>query len=349
MSRQITRRYDDPLALIWLGCATELGIVIRRSHEVYASFDGEHTLTLSADEGFDPDDSLAQLIFHELCHGLVAGPRKRREVDWGMENIDDRDLLVEHACHRLQARLADDYGLRGLFGVTTDHRAYWDALPIDPLGPSRDPAVPLAREAYADAYDGPWASALKRALTRTQQLAAVAREAAQLAGATALPSLWADVRTLHESGFPEGDHGESCGDCAWYGGDGERAACIQAKARARDGRLRVSRNALGCTRFEARLEEAACGPCGACCREAFDRVEIGARDVVRKRHPELVVVDSFGAHLPRPGGRCVALQGDGAESLYRCRVYADRPRSCAHFTRGGDACLLARRRVGLSP
>jgi len=223
MSRAITRRYDDPLALIWLSCAAELGIVIQRSHEVYACFDGDRTLTLCTEDGFDPDDNLAQLIFHELCHGLVAGPRKRHEVDWGMENIDDRDLLAEHACHRLQARLSDDYGLRGLFGVTTDHRPYWDALPIDPLGPSQDPAVPLAREAYSDAQDGPWAAALRRALVRTQQLALVARDAAEFAPDGPLPSLWADVRPLHESGFPAGAHGESCGDCAWYMRPGEAA------------------------------------------------------------------------------------------------------------------------------
>ncbi|HEY6880418.1 MAG TPA: hypothetical protein VI299_20480, partial [Polyangiales bacterium] len=115
LARTIEHRYDDPLDLIWLDCLRAVGFTLARSSEVYASFDGERTLTLSTREHFDPDDSLAQLIFHELCHALVAGPRGSKTADWGLENVDDRDLLQEHACHRLQASLGDRYGLRGLF------------------------------------------------------------------------------------------------------------------------------------------------------------------------------------------------------------------------------------------
>ncbi|HEX5657421.1 MAG TPA: hypothetical protein VFX59_09500, partial [Polyangiales bacterium] len=61
MSRRIEHRYDDPLELIWLDCLHALGFVLERSHEVYASFDGERTLTLSAREYFDADDNLGQL------------------------------------------------------------------------------------------------------------------------------------------------------------------------------------------------------------------------------------------------------------------------------------------------
>src|SRR6476469_952917 len=99
MPREVGSRYQDPLDLVWLACARELGIDVVRSSEVYASFDVKHTLTLTAAEHCDADDSLAQLIFHELCHALVAGDKGRARPDWGMENVDERDLEQEHACH----------------------------------------------------------------------------------------------------------------------------------------------------------------------------------------------------------------------------------------------------------
>ncbi|HEX5657812.1 MAG TPA: YkgJ family cysteine cluster protein, partial [Polyangiales bacterium] len=274
---------------------------------------------------FDADDSLAQLIFHELCHALVAGPRGVKRADWGMENVDARDLLQEHACHRLQAALSDRYGLRGLFAVTTDHRSYWDTLGIDPLGPGEDEAIPVARDAFERATVGPWAATLRRALERTQALAASMRELELPAD-----SLWRRTRPLHASGFPVGDHGQ-CGECAWKHG----TRCRQAR------KGRIADDMRACVRFEPAL---ACEPCGACCREAFDRVEIGKRERVQPVLKALVVVDGFGPHLPRPQGRCVALE----PHANRCTIYEDRPRSCADFAVGGDACLTARRRVGLS-
>lgn len=336
MPRAIHHRYDDPLDLIWLDCARAIGLRIARSDEVYASFDGHETLTLSERAHFDADDSLAQLIFHELCHALVAGKRMMLP-DWGMTNLDDSDLLQEHACHRLQAALADRHGLRGLFAVTTDHRAYWDTLPIDPLGPGDDPAIPIARDGFERATEGPWAADLERALARTAALAAVMR-------GLALPSdsLWRTTRPIHASGFPEGgDQAKTCGACAWSHGT-NRLRCRQASGR------RVAPPMTACVRFEPKLDVEACGRCGACCREGFDRVELTARDLVRKRHPELVSVDGFGAHLARPGGVCVALERADEAAPYRCRVYASRPRACADFPIASDACLVARRRVGLS-
>jgi hypothetical protein len=340
VTRTIEQRYDDPLDLIWLSCAAELGIAIARSDEVYASFDGAGTLTLSTRAHFDADDSLAQLIFHELCHALVAPPRARRRPDWGMENVDARDLLQEHACHRLQAALADRHGLRALFAVTTDHRPYWDALPIDPLGPGDDPAIPIARDGFERATSGEWSVALEQALSQTAALARMLRQ-------LPLPSdsLWRSTRPLHASGFPVGESESSrCGDCAWSYRSGARMYCRQTRAKRA-----VAAEHRACVRFEHKLDERACGSCGACCREGFDRVELGSRERVQKRHSLLVATDGFGAHLPRPGGRCVALEGGGGgDAPHRCTIYEDRPRACAAFEIGGAACLEARRRVGLS-
>jgi len=346
MSREISRRYRDPLELVWLACARELGLTVERSSAVYAAFDGERTLTLSAPEHFDPDDSLAQLIFHELCHALVAGDKGRRRADWGMENVDERDLLQEHACHRLQAALASRHGLREFFAVTTDWRSYWDALPLDPLSPGADPAIPLAREAFVRARRGPWAAALERALARTAELAEVVRGLDEELDAE---SLWRDTRALHASGFALGsDPQQRCAQCAFVSEQAGGLRCRKSNEDPR-ARARVRADAQACERFEARFDEHTCGACGACCREGFDRVDVRARDLVRKLHPELVKEDGFGRHLPRPTGRCVALVGSGeARAPYRCRIYAERPTACSDFAMGGDACLTARRRVGLS-
>lgn len=364
MPRTVHHRYDDPLELIWLACLRELGFQLQRSDEVYASFDGARTLTLSTREHFDADDSLAQLIFHELCHALVSGERGVRRADWGMENIDARDLEQEHACHRLQSALADEHGLRGLFAVTTEHRTYWDTLPIDPLGPGDDSAIPVARDAFERARKEPWRAALQGALRRTAALAASMRE-------LPLPSdsLWRRTQPVHASGFPVSDEpGLTCGACAWsFARSGAAAAtdgeaprsCRQSVLRHGQANLRrrpvlVGAAARACVRFEPRLDQTSCEVCGACCREGFDRVEIGQREhkaLRSERLRALLVVDGFGPHLPRPHGRCVALSPDDLPSArsYRCSIYAERPRACADFAVAGDACLTARRRVGLSP
>lgn len=341
MSRAIRHRYSDPLDLIWLRAADELGIRVLRSSDAYASFDGKGTLTLARPEDFDPDDSLAQLIFHELCHALVASPDGRALPDWGLDNQSDRDREREHACHRVQAALAAPYGLRDFFAVTTDHREHWDALPDDPLKGSADPAVLLARRALIEAEKPPWKEALSRALEATARLAEVAREAAPEG------SLWRTTRARHGSGFLAHDDPEkTCGACAWSYRKAGKLGCRQAdRAGRRDVRVRAL--SAACDRFEPRLSEESCGACGACCREGFDRVEVRARDVVKKRHPQLVVTDSWGVFLPRPDGRCVALEG-GGDTAFRCRIYGDRPRACAELEVGGAACLDARRRVGIS-
>ncbi len=172
--RTITHRYEDPLDLVWRRCATELGFDIVRSGEVYASFDGHRRISLSTPDDFDADDSLAQMILHELCHALIAGPDALTREDWGLDNTSERDLEQEHATHRLQAHLADRWGLRALFAVTTQWRDHWDRLPRDPLA-GDTPAAIRAREARQRADRDPWAGALRRAFGRTAEMADLAR------------------------------------------------------------------------------------------------------------------------------------------------------------------------------
>jgi hypothetical protein len=338
-------RYDDPLDLVWLAAAEHMGMRVERSADAYASWDGAGTLSLTTAEHMDPDDCLAQMIFHEACHALVAGPPAWQKRDWGLDNTSDRDRVQEHATNRLQAYLADAHGLREFFGTTTEFRSYYDALPADPLAPDGDPAVPVARSAYERARTSPWGRLLETALARTAALAAVVRPQAPHG------SLWARARPMHAVGFalsPEPT--VTCGGCAWSYRHSRRSV----ELRCRQSGLGAAAKAVhaeerGCARWEARFTEDECASCGACCREGFDLVQVRPREGFRRAYPELVEKSILGFVVPRPGGRCVVLDGSGAtDTPYRCRHYADRPRSCADFAVGGDACLEARRRVRLS-
>lgn len=340
MARRVTHRYHDPLDLVWLAGAARLGIRVERSAEVYASWDGASVLTLSTPDDFDPDDSLAQLIYHEICHSLVAGPRGQRLPDWGLSNTDDSDLVYEHACHRVQAALAAPYGLRDFFAVTTEWRPYWDALPQDTLADGDDPAIPLAREGYRRAQLEPMRSMLRDALERTARLAALVHELPLEADA-----LWAVAKRRHPTGLLMADVGRgTCGECAWA--YGQKVLRCRRSASGSDDRAVVAREWPGCESFEAPLVSDSCRGCGACCREGYDRVELRRGDVVRKRHPELVSVDGAVAFIARPAGKCRALSESGG--CYTCEIYEDRPKACAELEPGGDACLSARRRVGLT-
>ena len=86
-----------------------------------------------------------------------------------------------------------------------------------------------------------------------------------------------------------------------------------------------------------------------CCREAYQAVELSAREPVARLHPELVMATGNRRKLRRDGERCAALAGGtGPDEPYTCRIYEDRPRTCRDFTCGSANCLDARRRVGLS-
>lgn len=345
MARRVTHHYRDPLELVWLACAARLHMRVERSPEVYASWDGVRVLTLSTADDFDADDSLAQLIYHEICHMLVAGPRGRNLPDWGLSNTDDSDLVFEHACHRLQAALAAPFGLRDFFAVTTDWRPYWDALPHDTLADGDDPAIPLAREGYRRSQLEPTRAALADALEQTAQLAVVVRSLT-LPEELATPSLWGTTRARHATGLlmaatPRG----TCGECVWAYGN--KVLKCRRSAAAPERRGVVQAPWPGCECFEPRFGAEECRTCGACCREGYDRVELRRNDVVQKLHPELVSRDESGvAFIARPDGKCRALAASGG--CYTCQIYADRPRACAELEPAGEACLTARRRAGLT-
>ncbi len=363
--RTIHTRYEDPLDRLWITCAERVGLSVVREPGAYASTDGRGTLRISIPAELDPDDSLAQMIFHELCHALVEGPEAFERTDWGLDNMSDHDVLREHACLRTQAFLVGSRGLRTFLAPTTDFRLFHDTLGPDPLvrsdaeAPFSDArasarSIELAKKAIARVDTKPWSPHLTDALDATAALAATlrafteAKTARADASTGALASLWTALEApagRHRVGLPLARIGSEaathrCGDCGFSFARGKGLACRKAKRATRA-------DAPACERWEPTLR---CEDCGACCREAFDVIEVTKNDPFARSHRSLLVVRHDGSlDLPRPGGRCPPLTGDGtADAPYRCALHLERPRTCRDFTIGSDACLTARRRVGRS-
>ena len=77
-SRRVTARYIDPLEVIWIACASDLGWSVQRSAEVFASWDGAGRLTLGRDGDLDGD-------------GVINADDSDIDGD-GIINIDDSDI-----------------------------------------------------------------------------------------------------------------------------------------------------------------------------------------------------------------------------------------------------------------
>jgi hypothetical protein len=340
--RDVTHVYEDPLDRIWISCAERIGLTVVRDGSAYATTDGRGRLSLATSAELDRDDSLAQMIFHELCHSLVEGPESLAKVDWGLDNVSGEHDVREHACLRLQALLTRPLGLARLLAPTTDFRVtFWDAIGPDPLAPDHEPSVVLARLAATRVGSAPWGPHLEQALRATADIAQRIAPYASGAG----ESLWSLIdppAKAHPVGLPLAAPGtraasERCESCAWSGAQGRGRRCRIAERAIR-------REWQACERWEPALS---CERCGACCRQAFDTLVVDPRERTARRHPELVVLRGDLAEMPRPSGRCAALDGEPESAAgYRCRIYDDRPRTCRDFTVGSANCLLARRRVG---
>jgi hypothetical protein len=153
---------------------------------------------------------------------------------------------------------------------------------------------------------------------------------------------------VHPLGFPIAPAtNDTCGTCGWA----QDGRCSQAGADGAEGPV-VDPAWPACVHHGT----PDCGPCGACCREAFDSVPLGPEDdATAERHPDLVRTSTGWRDLvrvPSPTGcgtRCAALIGDGPTTPFRCTIYPDRPTSCRDLEPGSPNCVFARRRVGLSP
>jgi hypothetical protein len=338
-----------------------------RTPDAYAATDGGGTLAIGSDETLDRDDSLAQMIFHELCHSLVEGEESFQRPDWGMDNTGPDHDWREHACLRVQWVLTGRYGLRVLFAPTTDFRTtFWDRLSdsgSDVLADRTERSVIAAITALRRADHPPWGPHLAEALAAT---ARIAKEAAALA--TEPDVLWSGVTAApaaHPTGLPprpspspsspspsspsalQSVRGAmSCGACAWRYEQRGVSRCRQAS----DAKIDPAWPA--CERFEA-ASSLDCQTCGACCRAAYHSVEVQKRDPAVKKQPGYIVDRGTYLEIRRNGDRCAALEGGdfvdaGKLTRFHCAIYDDRPRTCRDFTLGSAHCLTARRRVGLS-
>jgi hypothetical protein len=322
---------------IWIEAADRCGFRVERGDAAYASTDGRGVILIGVRAVLDADDCVAQLVLHEICHALVQGETNWGVPDWGLDNTTNRDDVREAACLRLQAQLSDRHGLRELMAPTTPWKTYYRELPPDPLQGRTDDeneAAALARTALALAAERGMEAALDQALART------ARALAGGVGAAAA------ALARHPVGFALGPAGRTCGDCAWLyrGGRGPAVTrCRQTTGEVGDGR-RTQPDFPACERFEPPVD---CLTCGACCREAYHSVSVSLRDPVVWKQPGLIVREGHRFSVLRSGDRCAALEQEGAR--YHCRIYEDRPRTCREFEQGGRHCLVARRRVGLSP
>jgi hypothetical protein len=342
VARDVTHRYVDPLAQVWLGAARRIGLRVERTPHAYAATDGRGTLAIGDDTALDPDDSLAQMIFHELCHSLVEGEESFERADWGMDNTGPDHDWREHACLRTQWILAGRHGLRAVFAPTTDFRAFWNTLAADVLADRTDPSVQAAIAALRRAAQPPWAPALDEALAATARIAA---DAAKFAAPNSdLPPLWLVVAAppdRHPTGLPAGTVDATCGSCVWRH--------EQRGTRCRQAEVKIEDTWRACERYEAALD---CQTCGACCRAAYHSVEVQPRDPVVKAQPAFVVDRGHYLELKRNGDRCAALEGGlvelGKTTRFQCVIYDDRPKTCRDFTLAGAHCLTARRRVGLT-
>jgi hypothetical protein len=381
ISRPIHHHYQDPLSLIWLTCAAQVGYTVVRTADAYASTDGKRTLFIAEDADLDADDSLAQMILHELCHALVEGESGEAQQDWGLDNTSGRDIWREQACLRLQAYLAGSVGLRDFFAPTTDFRIkFWNQLADDPFiadTPIADAAITetaIANAATTNtapanaaqngrherscvaARQGAWRASMPRwqqplqtALAASAAIALAVREAGiAQQQSEALPSLWCVTQTqpvMHPAGhapFAPYYSDQGCVDCAWSFSARGTLRCQQAPT------IKLSVDTQACTRWEP-AGELNCQTCGACCRQAFDSVEVGQRERVVKLYPDLIIHAGTRLKLKRAGERCAALaSGNDHDNTYHCALYDQRPRTCRDFTRGSNNCWQARRKVGLS-
>jgi hypothetical protein len=172
--RPIRSRYLDALELIWLSTARRLGLTLRRDPSIFSRTDGSGHLWLGPRADLDPDDTLCQMLLHELCHWITNGIETFHEQDWGFPLMDGDDPR-EFSSLRLQAWLADQHGLRGMLGPTGKYREYFDRIGADPLAPLDDSPgeahiVAVAREAIVRSQGAPFQPALGQALTATAAL-----------------------------------------------------------------------------------------------------------------------------------------------------------------------------------
>ena len=138
-----------------------------------------------------------------------------------------------------------------------------------------------------------------------------------------------------------GPPNSQCSDCVWHFVGGRGRPVDRCR---RHGNRRVVPDWPGCASYTAELD---CLTCGACCREAYDAVEVGPRDQFVRSHPDRIIEVYGRLNVCRLGSICGCLEP--ADGTWPCAVYEDRPKTCRDFESGGANCVDARVRMGITP
>lgn len=342
MSGKAPQRYEDSVSNVWVTAARQIGVVQAVAKATGASFDGAKAA----------DMRVGQALFDDVCRSLIEGHDSFAKA--GAEVVDVTVLhWRDQARLRLQWVLCSQWNLHGWFEPVENARAFWLTLDETVLDDKADLAVRAASVALVRVSRSPWAPTFTEALAATRDLLRVdvSKRAEHPTGAFAMRA----------------DETKRCEQCAWVYTQGVNLACRQVDS-ATNGPLHknIEPQWPACERFEPVLD---CQPCGACCREAFQTVQVGAREPIRRTHPAMVLDHGTRQELRRtltPGldlvadkpapTRCASLGGGDLVQLgtrttvsdYGCQIYQARPQSCRSFTAGSESCLVARRRVGMS-
>lgn len=149
-----TRPIGAPLALYqalrdrdshWHTVAAAFGFSILREPGAYVAYCGDNILRVAPYADLDPDDCLAQIVLHELCHFAVEGPDSRNAWDWGLDNTSDQDDEAERDALRVQAAILTPFGLRTTLAATTEFWRDYHNLPEAPLQASPRATAGAAR------------------------------------------------------------------------------------------------------------------------------------------------------------------------------------------------------------
>lgn len=169
-SYQQLSQFDEQV----LALASSFNLVVTRTKESFVSYDGAGVLNVSPPSELDADDSLAQIVLHELAHYWVEGVDSYGFRDWGLSNLDTGHLDREYAALRLQLEILAPHNLQRLLHPTTVHRWFYRALlrietaaaevppeVITELAPAEDPETPCidqlqfaARRSLAPFFSG---------------------------------------------------------------------------------------------------------------------------------------------------------------------------------------------------
>lgn len=341
MSGKAPLRYEDPVSKVWATAARLIGFT-RPGNKV-------------VDGAKAADERMGQALFDQLCRALIEGHDSFAKPGVAPGTSIDATALHwrDYARVRLQWVLCSQWNLHGWFEPAEHVRAFWDSLDDTILDDKADLAVRAASVALLRASRPPWDPTFTEALATTREL------------------LRADAsnRVEHPAGAfaVRADATKRCEQCAWAYTQGINLACRQVdSAIIGPQHKNIEPHWPACERFEPALD---CQNCGACCREAFQTVQVGAREPIRRTHPEMVLDHGTRQELRRTptasldivadqpaATRCASLGGGDLVQLgtrttvsdYACQIYDARPQSCRSFTAGSESCLVARRRVGMS-